>query len=125
MCVHVMQMADHSEVMRRISKEPGVAYPVLTPNIKGFREAVRVLYCCPTNLLKELLLGLELDYCLTIAAAFPVWQLIMGHTNAFKTSHYFLLATFFFFSSSGVCGCQGDCHIWSCVGELQQVSSLL
>jgi isopropylmalate/homocitrate/citramalate synthase len=30
----VPQLADSSEVMRRISRRPGVRYPVLTPNIK-------------------------------------------------------------------------------------------
>ena len=33
-------MADHGEVMRTISREPDVSYPVLTPNIKGFEAAV-------------------------------------------------------------------------------------
>lgn len=33
-------MADHSEVLRGIEKVPGVRYPVLTPNLKGFESAV-------------------------------------------------------------------------------------
>ncbi|KAK7801648.1 hypothetical protein U0070_015497 [Myodes glareolus] len=36
----VPQMADHSEVLKGIQKFPGVNYPVLTPNVKGFEEAV-------------------------------------------------------------------------------------
>ncbi|HJW04027.1 MAG TPA: hydroxymethylglutaryl-CoA lyase [Azospira sp.] len=36
----VPQMGDHSEVLRGIRKQPGVAYPVLTPNLKGFEAAV-------------------------------------------------------------------------------------
>lgn len=32
----VPQMADHTEIMTRIHREPGVSYPVLTPNMKGF-----------------------------------------------------------------------------------------
>lgn len=36
----VPQMADHVEVMRGITKEEGVRYPVLTPNIKGFSTAI-------------------------------------------------------------------------------------
>lgn len=36
----VPQMADHSEVLRGITKKAGVTYPVLTPNIKGFEAAV-------------------------------------------------------------------------------------
>lgn len=36
----VPQMADHSEVLKGIQKFPGVNYPVLTPNMKGFEEAV-------------------------------------------------------------------------------------
>ncbi|OXB56412.1 hypothetical protein ASZ78_010666 [Callipepla squamata] len=36
----VPQMADHAEVMQGINKLPGVSYPVLTPNLKGFRAAV-------------------------------------------------------------------------------------
>ncbi|NP_001185646.1 hydroxymethylglutaryl-CoA lyase, mitochondrial isoform 4 [Gallus gallus] len=36
----VPQMADHAEVMQGINKLPGVSYPVLTPNLKGFQAAV-------------------------------------------------------------------------------------
>ena len=35
----VPQMADHAEVMAGIEKKPGVAYPVLVPNMKGFEAA--------------------------------------------------------------------------------------
>jgi hydroxymethylglutaryl-CoA lyase len=35
----VPQMADHAEVMAGIRKKPGVAYPVLVPNMKGFEAA--------------------------------------------------------------------------------------
>lgn len=35
----VPQMADHSEVMRGIRRAPGVRYPVLVPNLKGFEAA--------------------------------------------------------------------------------------
>lgn len=33
-------MADHKEVMRGIERHPGVQYPVLTPNLRGFHSAV-------------------------------------------------------------------------------------
>ncbi len=33
-------MADQEEVMRGLHKKPGVNYPVLTPNLKGFQAAV-------------------------------------------------------------------------------------
>ena len=38
----VPQMADHREVLRRISQSPeaGVTFPVLTPNLQGYRAAV-------------------------------------------------------------------------------------
>lgn len=36
-----LQMADHTEVMQGITQLPGVSYPVLTPNLKGFQAAVR------------------------------------------------------------------------------------
>ena len=38
----VPQMADHREVLSRISHSPqaGVTYPVLTPNLQGYRAAV-------------------------------------------------------------------------------------
>ena len=36
----VPQMADNAEVMARIVRLPGVAYPVLTPNLKGFEAAL-------------------------------------------------------------------------------------
>ena len=42
-------MADHNEVMKGIRREPGVRYPVLTPNLKGFESAVSSIsshQCC-------------------------------------------------------------------------------
>lgn len=36
----VPQMADGAEVMARIRRKPGVAYPVLVPNMKGFESAL-------------------------------------------------------------------------------------
>ncbi|XP_021793051.1 hydroxymethylglutaryl-CoA lyase, mitochondrial isoform X2 [Papio anubis] len=36
----VPQMADHAEVLKGIQKFPGITYPVLTPNLKGFEAAV-------------------------------------------------------------------------------------
>ena len=36
----VPQMADQAEVMRGLRRHPGVNYPVLTPNLKGFEAAV-------------------------------------------------------------------------------------
>ncbi|XP_055596205.1 hydroxymethylglutaryl-CoA lyase, mitochondrial [Uranotaenia lowii] len=38
----VPQMGDNSEVFRGINKFPGISYPVLTPNLKGFQEALKV-----------------------------------------------------------------------------------
>jgi HMGL-like len=37
----VPQMGDNSEVLRGIEKRSGIAYPVLTPNVKGFESAVK------------------------------------------------------------------------------------
>ncbi|MCE9667728.1 hydroxymethylglutaryl-CoA lyase [Myxococcus stipitatus] len=36
----VPQMADHSDVMRQLARRPGLRYPVLTPNLRGYRNAV-------------------------------------------------------------------------------------
>ena len=36
----VPQMADHDEVMRGITRRPGVKYPVLVPNLRGYQAAV-------------------------------------------------------------------------------------
>ena len=36
----VPQMADAADVMKRIHRKPGVRYPVLTPNLKGFEAAL-------------------------------------------------------------------------------------
>ena len=36
----VPQMADHSEVLKTLRRKPGVSYPVLVPNMKGFEAAV-------------------------------------------------------------------------------------
>jgi hydroxymethylglutaryl-CoA lyase len=35
----VPQMADHTEVLERIRRKPGVSYPVLKPNLKGLEAA--------------------------------------------------------------------------------------
>jgi hydroxymethylglutaryl-CoA lyase len=35
----IPQMADHAEVLEGIRRKPGVSYPVLTPNLKGFHAA--------------------------------------------------------------------------------------
>jgi isopropylmalate/homocitrate/citramalate synthase len=37
----VPQMADSGEVLARIARKPGVSYPVLVPNMKGFEAARR------------------------------------------------------------------------------------
>ena len=45
-------MADHAEVLKGIQKFPGINYPVLTPNFKGFQAAVRDSFLvgeCPQN----------------------------------------------------------------------------
>lgn len=36
----VPQMADHDALMRGLTKRPGVRHPVLTPNLRGYRNAV-------------------------------------------------------------------------------------
>lgn len=36
----VPQMADSAEVLKRIKQKPGIAYPVLVPNIKGLEAAL-------------------------------------------------------------------------------------
>ncbi|XP_075408525.1 hydroxymethylglutaryl-CoA lyase, mitochondrial isoform X3 [Tenrec ecaudatus] len=36
----VPQMADHAEVLKSIQRFPGISYPVLTPNLRGFQTAV-------------------------------------------------------------------------------------
>ena len=33
-------MGDNAEVMKGIKRQPGVSYPVLTPNLKGFQSAL-------------------------------------------------------------------------------------
>jgi len=35
----VPQMADHTEVLERVRRKPGIDYPVLAPNLKGFEAA--------------------------------------------------------------------------------------
>lgn len=40
----VPQMADNAEVLRGIQRLDGVSYPVLTPNLKGFESAVRIMF---------------------------------------------------------------------------------
>lgn len=38
----VPQMADHTEVMKRVKRRPGVRYTALTPNVKGLQSALDV-----------------------------------------------------------------------------------
>jgi len=38
----VPQMGDSADIMKRITRKPGVSYPVLTPNMKGFEGAMVV-----------------------------------------------------------------------------------
>lgn len=44
----LLQMADQVEVLKGIYKKPGVSYPVLTPNLKGFQAAVGIKHIFPT-----------------------------------------------------------------------------
>ena len=37
----VPQMADSNKVLERIKKRQGIKYPVLTPNLKGFQDAIK------------------------------------------------------------------------------------
>jgi isopropylmalate/homocitrate/citramalate synthase len=37
----VPQMADSNKVLERIKKKPGIKYPVLIPNLKGFQDAIK------------------------------------------------------------------------------------
>ena len=37
----VPQMADSNKVLERIKKKRGIKYPVLTPNLKGFQDAIK------------------------------------------------------------------------------------
>ena len=37
----VPQMADSNKVLERIKKKQGIKYPVLTPNLKGFQDAIK------------------------------------------------------------------------------------
>jgi hydroxymethylglutaryl-CoA lyase len=37
----VPQMGDNKEVLQGIDKVDGISYPVLTPNLKGFEEALK------------------------------------------------------------------------------------
>lgn len=38
----VPQMGDNADVFSQIDKKPGISYPCLVPNIKGFEQALRV-----------------------------------------------------------------------------------
>ena len=37
----VPQLADHSQIMKRLAKQPGKRYPVLVPNLKGLEIAIK------------------------------------------------------------------------------------
>lgn len=37
----VPQMADHGQLMKQLTREPGVQYPVLVPNLQGYEQALQ------------------------------------------------------------------------------------
>lgn len=41
----VPQMGDNAEVLTGIEKVEGISYPVLTPNLKGFEQALKAGEC--------------------------------------------------------------------------------
>lgn len=59
----VPQMADNAEVFKGIEKKPGVSYPVLTPNLKGFAAAVSKPICTLGQQI-EIFLGLCTEGCI-------------------------------------------------------------
>lgn len=40
----VKQMSDSAEVMKNLVRVPGVNYPVLIPNLKGYESAVSTFF---------------------------------------------------------------------------------
>ena len=54
-------MADHTEVLKGIQKFPGINYPVLIPNFKGYQAAVSLLVGGPAVRLMALVPAFCLD----------------------------------------------------------------
>lgn len=53
-------MADHTDVLQGIERVPGVQYPVLTPNMQGFQDAVSVK--SPSSVVNCAMYSLKLNF---------------------------------------------------------------
>lgn len=76
-------MADNAEILKSIRRRDGIIYSALTPNLKGFKDAVsnsilamfilkKVVYCCTWLTAQSSLLFLELRGCLQILEVFKL-----------------------------------------------------
>jgi hydroxymethylglutaryl-CoA lyase len=79
----VPQMADHSEVLRGIVRHPGVSYPVLVPNMKGFETALAAgarevaVFGAASETFAQKNINCSIDECL--ARFRPVADAALGH----------------------------------------------
>ncbi|OQV14525.1 putative Hydroxymethylglutaryl-CoA lyase, mitochondrial [Hypsibius exemplaris] len=48
----VTKLADQTELMQKLTRRPGLHYPVLVPNMKGFEKAI-CLMCCRMSLRRK------------------------------------------------------------------------
>ena len=77
-------MADNAEILKSIKRRDGIIYSALTPNLKGFKDAVSNsilamfvlkkvwVYCCTWLAAQSTLLFLELHGCLHILEVFKL-----------------------------------------------------
>lgn len=67
-------MADHTEVLTGIQRAPHIQYPVLTPNMQGFQDAVSIHFQF------SLMISAKKAYLFTHTCQF---ELIAGSTSSF------------------------------------------
>lgn len=57
------QMSDAAEVMKNLKRVPGVNYPVIIPNIKGYNTAVRIyIHTEKICLRSDIVVTYEMDF---------------------------------------------------------------
>jgi len=88
-------MADHSEVLKGIIKKPGVSYPVLVPNLKGFEAAVSFL----SNFY-----GPKTVICANCAYCFFLFYLVLVFIIYKNILNFFIILV--------GCWCTGNCNFW-------------
>lgn len=90
-------MADHTDVLRGIQKAPHVQYPVLTPNLQGFQDAVSTTFllqrndlCCIPSLMQFITFTHACQLELIVAAILFLLKIVLAfaHCDSLPSQFY-------------------------------------